>query len=305
MRVLEDEITYDYDDLYQLTSESGLFAHSYLYDSLYNRLKKDSELYQVNALNQAISHLEYDKNGNPKRQNDKTYTYDALDRLIQITTPAQIQTFQYDSFHRCLSKTITQNNHQEIQYFLYDGQKEIGSFDKDLSLQELRILGHAPHAEIGAAISLELQGKIYAPIHDLQGNIGALLPLDTSEPSYYRYSAFGEELTQGPTLSPWRFSSKRSDASSGLVYYGRRFYIPALGRWLTPDPAGFTDGMNLYAFVHNDPLTHFDQVSETRSFRAGLFTSEFGRGSKPLPKHSPSFRAGFMSTVFWIGASWI
>ena len=44
-----------------------------------------------------------------------------------------------------------------------------------------------------------------------------------------------------------------------MVYFGRRFYSPEFGRWLTPDPAGFTDGMNLYAFVHNDPLTHFDE----------------------------------------------
>jgi hypothetical protein len=34
---------------------------------------------------------------------------------------------------------------------------------------------------------------------------------------------------------------------------------PSLGRWLSPDPAGFTDGMNLYCFVHNNPLTHFDE----------------------------------------------
>jgi hypothetical protein len=44
-----------------------------------------------------------------------------------------------------------------------------------------------------------------------------------------------------------------------LVYFGRRFYSPEFGRWLTPDPVGFADGMNLYAFVHNDPLTHFDE----------------------------------------------
>ena len=78
----------------------------------------------------------------------------------------------------------------------------------------------------------------------------------------------------GSILSPWRFSSKRSDASTGLVYYGRRYYMPTFGRWLTPDPAGFTDGMNLYAFVHNDPLTHFDEYGlwlESRS--PGYFSS--------------------------------
>ena len=147
---------------------------------------------------------------------------------------------------------------QETRYFLYDGQNEIGSFDERLRLQELRILGLAPHAEIGAATAIELQGKAYVPIHDLLGNVAAPVSLDDGQTAVYRYSAFGEERVDGSILSPWRFSSKRSDASTGLVYYGRRYYMPTFGRWLTPDPAGFTDGMNLYAFVHNDPLTHFD-----------------------------------------------
>ncbi|HAB98200.1 MAG TPA: hypothetical protein DCE71_00025, partial [Parachlamydiales bacterium] len=80
-----------------------------------------------------------------------------------------------------------------------------------------------------------------------------------TKPSFYRFSAFGEEKIYGYTLSPWRFSSKRSDAETNLVYYGRRFYMPLLGRWLTPDPAGFTDGMNLYNFLQNQPLIHFDE----------------------------------------------
>ena len=34
--------------------------------------------------------------------------------------------------------------------------------------------------------------------------------------------------------------------------------MPKLGRWITTDPIGFEDGPNLYAYVHNSPLTHFD-----------------------------------------------
>ena len=34
--------------------------------------------------------------------------------------------------------------------------------------------------------------------------------------------------------------------------------ILSTGRWTTPDPLGFVDGPNLYAYVHNNPLTHFD-----------------------------------------------
>src|SRR4029077_6147994 len=36
------------------------------------------------------------------------------------------------------------------------------------------------------------------------------------------------------------------------------YYCPETGRWITPDPAGFTDGPNLYAYVQNNPLTLFD-----------------------------------------------
>ena len=39
---------------------------------------------------------------------------------------------------------------------------------------------------------------------------------------------------------------------------GRRYYHPALGRWLTQDPEGFDNGPNLYAYVANCPLTRID-----------------------------------------------
>jgi RHS repeat-associated protein len=248
---------FTYDELYQLTSESGLFNHTYSYDSLYCRLTKDHEQYQINALSQVASHMIYDKNGNPLRYGDAQYTWDALDRLTQIQTPESHQTFTYDSQHRRLSATTRSvQGEEKTDYFIYDGQNEIGSFDANLQIQTLRVLGVTPHAEIGASVGIELGNKLYAPIHDLSGNITMLLPLDGAEPEQIHYSAFGEE--RGSRLSPWRFSSKRVD-STGLVYYGRRFYQPELGRWLSPDPAGFTDGMNLYAFVHNDPLTHFDE----------------------------------------------
>ena len=256
MKIGPDEISYTYDDLYQLTSESGLFAHSYAYDSLYNRIQKDEEHYEINALNQVPSHLEYDPNGNTTHRDDIVYTYDALDRLIRIETPAFTQIFSYDYLHRCLSKTTN----QQTQFFLYDGMNEIGSFDASLEPLELRILGNAPHAEIGAAIAIELQGKTFAPIHDLQGNVAVLLPLESQDdPTFFRYSAYGEEIITGPAQNPWRFCSKRSDAMTHLVNFGRRYYLPDLGRWMTPDPAGFTDGMNLYAYVQNDPLTSFDE----------------------------------------------
>lgn len=251
-------LDYTYDDLYQLTSEKGQFDHTYAFDSLNNRLQKDGENYKINALNQVASHFNYDLNGNPIQHSGTTYAYDALDRLIRIETSDFAQVFHYDSLHRCLSKTTIQNSAQKTQYFLYDGQNEIGAFDEEGRPIELRILGDTPHAEIGAAIAIELNGKPCVPIHDLHGSISVLKPLD-SIPSFYHYNAFGEEKVCGETISPWRFSSKRTDSQTKLVYFGRRYYMPAFGRWLNPDPAGYVDGMNLYAYVHNNPLTHFDE----------------------------------------------
>ncbi|WP_079978072.1 RHS repeat-associated core domain-containing protein [Criblamydia sequanensis] len=36
--------------------------------------------------------------------------------------------------------------------------------------------------------------------------------------------------------------AKHFDEESGLYYFGRRYYQPDIGRWITPDPAGFADG---------------------------------------------------------------
>nr|BFE94440.1 hypothetical protein GCM10020185_49760 [Pseudomonas brassicacearum subsp. brassicacearum] len=51
-----------------------------------------------------------------------------------------------------------------------------------------------------------------------------------------------------------RYSGKERDAT-GFYYYGYRYYMPGLQRWLNPDPAGDIDGLNLYAMVSNNPLT--------------------------------------------------
>lgn len=60
-----------------------------------------------------------------------------------------------------------------------------------------------------------------------------------------------------------RYSGKELDAT-GLYYYGRRYYMPWLQRWVNTDPAGYTDGENLYAFVSGNPLTFIDQDGEGR-----------------------------------------
>jgi RHS repeat-associated protein len=254
---------YCYDDLYQLTDESGHMPHTYAYDSICNRLAKDNQPYHVNGLNQVLDDstatYSYDLNGNLLAKiaaNQAVYySYDALNRMTSAEGPGWKVCYTYDSFGRRLSQTY---NSQETTHYLYQGECEVGSY-KEGHLCELRILGKGKGAELGAAIAIELEGAVYAPIHDHRGNVCCLLDSSTGQPvQYYRYTAFGETTPYGHLSNPWQFASKRFDSLTGFHRFGKRDYDCSLGRWLTPDPAGFTDGPNLYAYVHNSPLILFD-----------------------------------------------
>ncbi|MDD2046638.1 RHS repeat domain-containing protein [Pseudomonas putida] len=54
-----------------------------------------------------------------------------------------------------------------------------------------------------------------------------------------------------------RYTGKERD-TTGLYYYGYRYYAPWLNRWLNPDPAGDINGLNVYKMCGNNPTTHFD-----------------------------------------------
>jgi hypothetical protein len=45
-----------------------------------------------------------------------------------------------------------------------------------------------------------------------------------------------------------------------VFYYKYRHYDPALGRWPSRDPIGEKGGVNLYAFVGNDPIYWWDRL---------------------------------------------
>ncbi|MHC8311705.1 RHS repeat domain-containing protein [Pseudomonas sp. GT1P32] len=50
-----------------------------------------------------------------------------------------------------------------------------------------------------------------------------------------------------------RYSGKERDAT-GLYYYGFRYYAPWLQRWVSADPAGRVNGLNIFIFVSNHPI---------------------------------------------------
>ena len=55
-------------------------------------------------------------------------------------------------------------------------------------------------------------------------------------------------------IKEYRYTGKERDDATGLYYHGARYYACWLGRWLSCDPAGLVDGLNLYAYCKNNPI---------------------------------------------------
>ncbi len=261
---------FSYDFLSQLTQEN---SNTYSYDSLYNRLSHNDKTYTVSSLHSVLSDsyrfFTYDAKGNriamKEGTQDTRYSYDALDRLVAVeTSDGKRYTYTYDGFNRRVTKeahTLGTFGWQATACtnYIYACDNEIGSTDASNNIQELRILGEGLGAEIGAAVAYELHGNTYVPIHDRIGNVVAMLDMQGRIIEHYRFDAFGNEETSTKTpLNPWRFASKRCDDETGMINFGRRYYDPTLGKWLTQDPLGLKAGPNLYAYCLNNPLTSID-----------------------------------------------
>lgn len=250
--------SYEYDDTEQMTEETGFSRHSYVNDARYNRCAKDGISYDIDALNQllfdGIQFYTYDKAGRLLSNGVAAFTYDALDRLVSYTRNGVTTQYTYDAQGRRMSKGE--------DTFLYQGDHEIGRLTAAGAMVEFRALGIGLAADICAAVAIELEGQIYAPHYDSHGNLTCLVEADSGRISEtYRYGAFAQ--ANASQKSPWRLSSKRVDPESGLVFFGKRYYCPSLGRWLTPDPTGYESGPNLYTYVNNSPLIHYDAMGLT------------------------------------------
>lgn len=269
---------YEHDALNQLIVEG---EKTYAFDSLGN-----PEAYEINDLNQIIStadcQLLYDADGYPREKifahQRIAYVFDPRGRLIEITVHEQRKTrYSYDSLSRLFAKETYQWidgswEKERKLFYLYDREKEIGAVDEKGHFVELRVLGLGIKGDIGAAVAIEIADAVYVPLHDFGGNVIAIISSDGKIAETYEIDAFGKESVSHPPINPWRFCSKRSE--EGLIFFGLRFYDPSLGRWLTPDPAGFTDGPNLYAYVQNSPLSRLDLF--------GLFGEDAFGNHKPF-----------------------
>ncbi|USU01547.1 RHS repeat domain-containing protein [Pseudomonas siliginis] len=96
--------------------------------------------------------------------------------------------------------------------------------------------------------------------NDHLGSISLELDADAQLISREHFYPFGATAwAEEPDVSykTARYSAKERDAT-GLYYYGFRYYVPWLQRWLNSDPGGAIDGHNRYRALRNNPMTYRD-----------------------------------------------
>ena len=77
----------------------------------------------------------------------------------------------------------------------------------------------------------------------------------------YAYDEFGKVLSQEEAIpNPFKYVGQFGvmDEENGLFYMRARYYDPEVGRFINKDPIGFLGGLNIYAYVENNPVNHID-----------------------------------------------
>lgn len=264
-----NRIHFTYDALGQLLSEErdGVRT-SYEHNSSYQRLKKNDKQYENNDLGELLSvtdstkqQFTHDLDGRliHYQAGDLYYdmSYDALDHLIRVkSSTGDCFEYTYDGLDRRLTKKIISNNEVTQENYVFDEFFEVGSC-LDNTWKDFRLIGTRSQAETGDTLVAVIDQRAYACILDLQGSLVGWVDLETGNlSSECEYDAFG--VCSGERLGPWGYVCKRVDSETNWIFFGKRYYIPDHGRWLTRDPKGEIDGSNLYAFLRNNPVYKWD-----------------------------------------------
>jgi RHS repeat-associated protein len=98
----------------------------------------------------------------------------------------------------------------------------------------------------------------------------------------------GSDTLIEQTLSATFQALPFSEPATGLVYARARWYDPGTGSFLTPDPAGYRDSSNLYAFAGGDPVNQRDPAGEAAHVsQSGWIIATDNRNGGRIVRFSP------------------
>ncbi len=273
----------------QHTNSLRTTVRNQTYDSLSNRI-----LTSKAGCGNESNPIPHDANGNiTQMPHLPAMGWDYKNQLIAVelnagTNPDKAY-YQYDGQGQRIRKTLVKNNGAHIAERIYLGGYEIYTETVGNSLRKQRDTLHVMDDQNRVA-TIERERDINNLTqttnenlrYQLSNHLGSCA-LELNETAqlisyeeYYPYggTSYSAGRNQAETsLKRYRYSGKERDDETGLYYYGARYYAPWMGRWMSCDPIGMVENLNLFAMVKNNPIKLVDEEGK----RAGR---PQGRGTR-------------------------
>ncbi len=266
--------TYNYDELGRLTQANNLPSPSggytnfnYQYDSIGNMVYKSDVgimTYGANAGPHAVTSAggysySYDANGNMVTGKNKSLEYDAENRIIKIIQPNATSIFTYDGDGGRVKQSVTHG--QEVTDTTYIGSLfEIHSSGSQEETVKHIFAGSQKVCDIKTAAGIQTAVDYYHSDH--LGSSSIVTDQNGQQISRYEYTPYGSiAVAEGADATPYKFTGKELD-STGLYFYGARYYDPELGRFVTADTIVQSpynpQTLNRYSYCNNNSLNYVD-----------------------------------------------
>jgi RHS repeat-associated protein len=202
--------------------------------------------YQVTVPSGATRAFVYDGNGNLLDDGERTYQWDAKNRLIETKRGADTWQWSYNAFDQRVSE---KKNGVITKRWVWAGGNQPAE-ERDAAGNVMRRF--YPQGEQAGSTKFYYTKDHLGSIREVMGANGTVV-------SSSRYDAWGVRTTVGAQdAASFGFTGHLEYKELGLVFTLYRAYDPATGRWLSRDPIGENGGINLYGYVANNPINLID-----------------------------------------------
>ncbi len=195
------------------------------------------------------------------------FEYDADNNIIAASVGPTNWTFRYNAQNQMLySKLQVNSSTADERCYVYDGLDCIAEATPSGTLlrQFIRngniagVFAEVIHDD--PTVPAQYRNATFYYHYNHRGDIIAVTAADGAPVWLGDYDAFGKPLTFNfSTFSPrFTFSTKRYFAELGTYYYGYRWYLSELCRWMQKDPLSAQLLNNDFAFNCNNPVFFVD-----------------------------------------------